>query len=97
MIPEECASIRSIARWVLPGLVGPSTAVTPAPGARALASVGGEDEKAMFPGGFSFVPALCRHCEPAGRTNVRPMINFREAIHRAPREVWIASSLRSSQ
>jgi hypothetical protein len=33
---------------LLPVLVGPSTAVTPAPGARALASEGGEDEKAMF-------------------------------------------------
>src|ERR1700726_2226555 len=48
MMPEECASIRSIARWVLPVLVGPSTAVTPAPGTRPLASVGGDDEKAMF-------------------------------------------------
>ena len=37
-MPEECASIRSIARWVLPVLVGPSTAVTPAPGARSLAN-----------------------------------------------------------
>jgi hypothetical protein len=29
-------------------LVGPSTAVTPAPGARPLANVGSDDEKAMF-------------------------------------------------
>jgi hypothetical protein len=29
-------------------LVGPSTAVTPAPGARSLANVGAEEEKAMF-------------------------------------------------
>src|SRR4029079_1132276 len=34
MTPEECATIRSIARWVLPVLVGPKTAVTPAPRAR---------------------------------------------------------------
>src|SRR5690349_3715329 len=34
MTPDECANIRSIARWVLPVLVGPSTAVTPAPRAR---------------------------------------------------------------
>src|ERR1700734_1051481 len=52
MIPDECASIRSMARWVLPVLVGPSTAVTPAPGARPLENVGGEEEKAMFSGGF---------------------------------------------
>src|SRR5262245_42644547 len=30
-MPDECASMRSIARCVLPVLVGPSTAVTPAP------------------------------------------------------------------
>jgi hypothetical protein len=39
MTPLECASIRSIARCVLPVLVGPSTAVTPAPGARSLPNV----------------------------------------------------------
>src|SRR6185436_11776618 len=33
-MPLECASMRSIARCVLPVLVGPSTAVTPAPRAR---------------------------------------------------------------
>src|SRR5262249_32337812 len=32
--PELCASMRSMARWVLPVLVGPSTAVTPAPRVR---------------------------------------------------------------
>src|SRR5689334_6886454 len=35
MMPEECASMRSIARCVLPVLVGPNTAVTPEPGARS--------------------------------------------------------------
>src|SRR5262245_16737127 len=35
MMPVEWPSIRSIARWVLPVLVGPRTAVTPAPRARA--------------------------------------------------------------
>jgi hypothetical protein len=50
--PEEWASMRSIARWVLPVLVGPSTAVTPAPGARSFAKMGGDDEKAMFSGSF---------------------------------------------
>ena len=42
--PEECASIRSIPRWVFPVLVGPSTAVTPAPRARKSRSAGGEKE-----------------------------------------------------
>src|ERR1700759_2791548 len=53
MIPDECASIRSIARCVLPVLVGPSTAVTPAPGTRSLANpvVG---EKAIFFGCFLY-------------------------------------------
>src|SRR5436305_8092220 len=51
MMPVECASIRSIARWVLPVLVGPSTAVTPAPGARPLAS-GEKEEKLMSRKGF---------------------------------------------
>src|ERR1700760_101813 len=64
MIPDECASMRSIARWVLPVLVGPSTAVTPAPGARSLANpvVG---EKAIF-SGVSLWSVLCRHCEERG-------------------------------
>src|SRR5579863_102950 len=44
MIPDECASIRSMARWVFPVLVGPSTAVTPAPRVRASRSAGGENE-----------------------------------------------------
>src|SRR5436305_8877733 len=44
MMPEECASMRSIARWVLPVLVGPSTAVTPAPRARASRATGEEKE-----------------------------------------------------
>src|SRR5437762_2051112 len=48
MTPEECATIRSIARWVFPVLVGPSTAVTPKPGARPFEGVGADKEKAMF-------------------------------------------------
>ena len=48
-MPLECASIRSIARCVLPVLVGPSTAVTPAPGS-ALGRK--EGEKAIFFGCF---------------------------------------------
>src|SRR6202008_1694512 len=44
MIPDECASIRSMARWVLPVLVGPSTAVTPWPRATASREVTGEKD-----------------------------------------------------
>src|SRR3954471_1283134 len=51
--PEECATIRSIARCVLPVLVGPSTAVTPAPGARSCADGEENDEKAIFIGFLS--------------------------------------------
>ena len=36
-----------MARCVLPVLVGPSTAVTPAPGARSLENAAWEGEKAM--------------------------------------------------
>src|SRR5262249_44044286 len=43
-MPEECASIRSMARCVLPVLVGPSTAVTPEPRARSSRSALGENE-----------------------------------------------------
>ena len=42
--PDECASIRSSARWVLPVLVGPSTAVTPAPRARRSRLIEGAKE-----------------------------------------------------
>src|SRR5205807_4516275 len=45
MMPEEWPSMRSMARWVLPVLVGPSTAVTPAP--RALEPRLVEEEKEM--------------------------------------------------
>src|SRR6478672_5836361 len=42
MTPDECPSMRSIARWVFPVLVGPSTAVTPAPRARVARADCGE-------------------------------------------------------
>src|SRR5215470_7147150 len=44
MMPEEWPSMRSIARWVLPVLVGPSTAVTPEPGARSEGNVDVEEK-----------------------------------------------------
>src|SRR5712691_13501169 len=43
-MPEECASMRSMARWVLPVLVGPSTAVTPAPRSPECRLLGEEKE-----------------------------------------------------
>src|SRR5215467_257189 len=49
MMPDEWASIRSIARWVLPVLVGPSTAVTPWP--RTTASREVTEEKEIGIGG----------------------------------------------
>jgi hypothetical protein len=45
MMPEEWPSMRSMARWVLPVLVGPRTAVTPAP--RAPESRFDGEEKEM--------------------------------------------------
>ena len=41
---SNAPSMRSMARWVLPVLVGPSTAVTPAPRARASRVTGEEKE-----------------------------------------------------
>src|SRR3954462_11229410 len=50
-MPDECPSIRSMARWVLPVLVGPSTAVTPAPRRRPSRVTGDENEIGIrFPG-----------------------------------------------
>ena len=44
MIPDEWPSMRSMARCVLPVLVGPSTAVTPAPRAPELRLVAEEKD-----------------------------------------------------
>src|SRR5580700_7978967 len=54
MMPEEWASMRSMARCVLPVLVGPRTAVTPAPRARASRATGEEKEMGIScpEGGF---------------------------------------------
>ena len=79
--PEECASIRSMARCVLPVLVGPSTAVTPAPGARSCANV--EGEKAIFCRCFFYVVSAV--IASAAKQSI------------ALQGRWIASSLRSSQ
>ena len=73
--------MRSIARWVLPVLGGPRTAVTPEPGAR---SGGNEDEaeKAIIVGVFCRRAAgACRdqvelamqgHSSPAGKMDQVP-------------------------
>src|ERR1700738_4502299 len=84
MMPEECATIRSIARWVLPVLVGPSTAVTPAPGARSWANGEEDDGKAMFYWVFCVAAgwALIRKWNTRGSETVpqcdalRPRIRF---------------------
>jgi hypothetical protein len=39
---------------------------------------------------------IYRHCEPTGRAKARPMTGSAKQS-RAKKEVWIASSLRSSQ
>jgi hypothetical protein len=39
-----------MARWVVPVLVGPSTAVTPAPGARLFGNSGTEEDKDIMTG-----------------------------------------------
>jgi hypothetical protein len=44
-------------------LVGPSTAVTPEPGARPFENVGAEEEKAIIFGCFYEVPVSNCHCE----------------------------------
>src|SRR4051812_35211669 len=54
-----------MARWVLPVLVGPSTAVTPAPGARSDANVD-EVEKGIF-SGVSFISGDDRRGEARQR------------------------------
>ncbi len=53
MMPDECASMRSMARCVLPVLVGPSTAVTPEPRARASRLEGEEKERDILIGTLS--------------------------------------------
>src|ERR1700730_8519342 len=62
MIPEEWASIRSMARCVLPVLVGPRTAVTPAPRARASRATGEEKEMGIScpEGGMGLFKTLIR-------------------------------------
>src|SRR5215213_6534938 len=67
-MPEECASMRSIARWVLPVLVGPSTAVTPVPRARASRRGAVEKEMAIKGPGYSEEISLRRRSRPARLT-----------------------------
>ena len=61
IMPEECASIRSMARCVLPVLVGPSTAVTPAPRVRDARAGCGEKLMAITR------PNWCRRPPPLAR------------------------------
>src|SRR6187200_2173655 len=59
-MPDECPSIRSMARNVLPVLVGPSTAVTPAPRRRPSRLTGDENERGIL------VPGWGGPLQPAG-------------------------------
>ena len=76
-MPEECASIRSMARCVLPVLVGPSTAVTPAPRARDVRLGCGEKEMAITRpnwrlGGFTAPPkGFLYHNATTGKPTVK--------------------------
>src|SRR5208283_1718357 len=87
-MPEECASIRSIARWVLPVLVGPSTAVTPAPRARDERLGCGEKEIAIThpnwrPGCLAAPPkASCITM----RRQASPRLSFRTSLERTAPE-----------
>src|ERR1700759_3723769 len=83
MTPDECASRRSIARWVLPVLVGPSTAVTPLPGARSCARSKGEaaerGEKAI-----RYCEFVCRLCQRKCRARWEPILRFMRLRPRPP-------------
>src|SRR3954471_23789093 len=65
--------MRSIARWVLPVLVGPSTAVTPAPRARASRFTGEENEMAI----------LCPENRKASRP-FQPLLYHNATVERLP-------------
>src|ERR1041385_2697806 len=78
MMPDEWASIRSIARWVLPVLVGPGTAVTPWPRTTASREVTEEKEIGIRgPAGGSrrplVRPFMYHNATPAGTvSSARP-------------------------
>src|SRR6202166_4268311 len=55
-----------MARWVFPVLVGPSTAVTPAPRARKLRSAGGENEIGIKGPALTPFPAFRLRQGPGG-------------------------------
>src|SRR5262249_18722863 len=63
MIPDECASMRSMARWVFPVFVGPSTAVTPVPRAPETRLLAEEKEIGIknwkLGGVFPAAPSRC--------------------------------------
>src|ERR1051326_6347504 len=91
MMPEECANIRSIARWVLPVLVGPRTAVTPTPRARASRGTGEENETGINCFGQIREPPSGRRglscaLQPRGRTDAAW-----DASHGAGRRIATAS------
>src|SRR5690242_321734 len=95
-MPEECASIRSMARCVLPVLVGPRTAVTPAP--RARVPRGGCGEKLRVITGPDWQPGLAVEARPrcsciTMRRRARPRLRFGTGAERtAPESLETAQS-----
>src|SRR5512146_321229 len=95
-MPDECASMRSMARWVLPVLVGPSTAVTPAPRARAPRTGCGEKLRVITDPDWQPDPvgeARPRSSCITMRRDVRPRLTFGTGAERtAPESVETGES-----
>ena len=62
--------MRSMARWVLPVLVGPSTAVTPAPRVR-LSRLAGEEKVMGIRGLFGLAARLLYHNATGKRSRLK--------------------------
>src|SRR6516225_2901294 len=91
-MPEEWASIRSMPRWVLPVLVGPNTAVTPAPRARSSRSAGGEKEIGI--NGPAWAPA----CRPLkGRRPGTSVLYHNATLERPVLKMWNESGTNSGR
>src|ERR1700745_3390735 len=83
-----------MARWVLPVLVGPRTAVTPAPRARASREAGDENESDIrFPGWEWPGPLRARLSVPQCDAGTAPHLNKRTSLERiGPESLTLAPS-----
>src|SRR4051812_18911242 len=83
-----------MARWVLPVLVGPRTAVTPAPRARASREAGDENESDIrFPGWEWPGPSRAGLSVPQCDARTAPALNKRTSLEqRAPESLTRAPS-----